>query len=66
MISRPSQACPMSRSDQTEPLVLLHGVHEPVPQGLFGLVAGHVQHVITGVSNRQVVLFSSSGLDDYA
>lgn len=52
--------------DQTEALVLLHGLCEALPQGLFGLVAGHVQHIITGVSHWKVVLFCSRGLDDNA
>lgn len=53
-------------SDQAEALVLLHSLSETAAQDLFGLVAGHVEQVVAGVSHRQVVLLRCGGLDDDA
>lgn len=63
----PGKACAApAPSDQAEALVLLHGLGEAAADGLFGLVAGHVQQVVAGVGHRQVVLRRRGGLDDDA
>lgn len=51
-------------SDQAEALILLHSLSEAAAQDLFGLVAGHVEQVVAGVGNRQVVFLRCGGLDD--
>lgn len=59
-----SQTPPDPSSDQAEAFVLLHSLSEATAQDLFGLVAGHVEKVVAGVGDRQVVLLCGGGLDD--
>lgn len=51
-------------SGQTEPLVVVQGLGQPRPQGLFAAVFGEIEEVIASVGHRQVLLPAGRGLDD--